>query len=51
MSQGLATRCGDSEQVSTAVGTSYYVAPEVLKQKLGAGRQEPFVIDSQKVHG
>eukprot|EP00434_Breviolum_minutum_P038419 symbB.v1.2.034079.t1/scaffold4334.1/size41036/2 len=34
---GLATRCGDSEQVSTAVGTSYYVAPEVLKQKYGKG--------------
>eukprot|EP00913_Durusdinium_trenchii_P033171 g31054.t1 len=32
---GLATRCRDEEQMKTAVGTSYYVAPEVLGQMPG----------------
>lgn len=32
---GLANRCEESQQLHTAVGTSYYVAPEVLNQKLG----------------
>lgn len=32
---GLANRCEESKKLQTPVGTSYYVAPEVLNQELG----------------